>query len=283
MYSVKIIQDSVNPAGVRLTTFELTYPRYIHAQLMTHRQFSRNAASSRAMPVKKMIERVKNRPVEPLHWGRNQKGMQAYQELKGWRLWMAKRNWKKARKAAIKYARRFEKLGCHKQYANRVLEPFMYITTIVTATEYDNFFHLRCGDAQPEIAYVARLMYENYRSHKPTELKEGEWHTPYVVMDHKDDPLYVAEEFISDFKKISAARCARVSYLTHDGERDFKKDIELHDRLVGSGHWSPLEHVAQAMDSSDPCGNIRGFKQYRKFFSNECVARYREPVRLPRE
>jgi thymidylate synthase ThyX len=241
-----------------------------NCQLMTHRQFSRNSSSSRAIPVKKMIGLVEERPAEPLHWGKNQKGMQSYEELTGWKLFMAKRNWNKAKRAAIRSARVFDKLGAHKQYANRVLEPFMNITTIVTATDYDNFFHLRTGDSQPEIRLLALEMYDSYCTSLPKFLKPGEWHTPYVSMDNEDSPLYVIPEYKAKFKEISSARCARVSYRQQNGKRDFDKDIDLYERLVNGGHWSPLEHVAVAEDHSLYIANFRGFKQYRKFFDNEC-------------
>lgn len=275
MIMARIIADSANKWGDRLTTFECTYPRFIHCQLMTHRQFSRNAASSRAIPTKQMLKRVVDDPVWPVFWGRNQGGMQAYEELSWWRKLLAKWTWKRSVKSAVKFAKRFEKIGVHKQIANRVLEPYTYITTIITATDYANFFHLRLGDAQPEIQALATEMYDSYMSSIPKFLSPGEWHTPYVDISNQDSPLYVPPEFLSSFMMISSARCARVSYLTHNGKRNFLKDIELHDKLVSSGHWSPLEHVAMAEDHSLYIGNIRGFKQYRKFFDNECVKEFK--------
>jgi len=274
MITAKIIEDSVNEWGDRLTTFELVYPRFVHAQLLTHRTFSRNAASSRAIPIKRMIKRIKEDPVKPLHWGKAQSGMQAYEELTGWRLWAAKFIWWLALKFALFFASLFNLVGAHKQYANRILEPFMHITTIVTATDFSNFFYLRCGDAQPEIQKLAQEMYFAYKCSAPKQLKAGEWHTPYVVLDDPTHPLYVPSELGERFKEISSARCARVSYLSHDGVRDFQKDIGLHDRLTGDNHWSPTEHVAQAQDHSLYIGNFRGWKQYRKFFDNECVKEY---------
>ena len=78
---VKVIADSISESGKRITTFQLKYPRFIHSEVMTHRVFSRNASSSRAIPVKKMIEQVRNNPAMPIHWGANQSGMQAKNEL----------------------------------------------------------------------------------------------------------------------------------------------------------------------------------------------------------
>ena len=278
-YNVSLIADSINPVGNRLTTFELTYPRFVHAQLMTHRLFSRNAASSRAIPTKKLIDRVLENPVMPLFWGKNQSGMQAQEELQGADKERAIDEWLIARLEACKAARRLLELGVHKQIVNRVIEPWMFITVIVSATEYENWFHLRQKDAQPEIAWVAGEMHELYTSRVPKELKLGEWHLPYVELEDKHSPLYVdfrdtTLSRASILRGISTARCARVSYLTHDGKRDPAADIALHDRLAESGHWSPFEHVAEAFaNRSFRSGNFFGWRQYRKLFENEHYGR----------
>ncbi|KKL04380.1 hypothetical protein LCGC14_2616640 [marine sediment metagenome] len=276
MYGAKIIKDSINPVGDRLTTFELTYPRFVHAELMTHRMFSRNSASSRAIPTKKLMARVEENPVMPKWWGKNQKGMQAREELEGDELENAKNIWLAAKGWALNCAQMLLEAGVHKQIANRIIEPWMFITVIVSATEYDNWFHLRDDPgAQPEIAWVAREMRKLYKENKPNKLDIGEWHTPYVETtlgsgrDHlfvspeeaKGDPLFMA--------KIATARCARVSYLTHDGTRDLFEDIRLHDKLSGNGHWSPFEHAAEADGESNRYGNFIGWRQYRKMFKNE--------------
>lgn len=284
-YSAKIIADSINPVGDRLTTFELTYPRFVHAELMKHRLFSRNSASSRALPIKKLLEQIENDPVMPLWWGKNQSGMQAREELVDDELCVAKIRWLNARDNAVESVKLLHKVGLHKQIANRVLEPWMFITTIVSATEYDNWFHLRCSEfAQPEIAWVAYEMRKLYKEHNPTLLMPGDWHLPYVELRDKSNPLYVSMEELWELypesdrdlilaAKISTARCARVSYLTHDGCRDYLEDIALHDRLSGNAHWSPFEHVAEAMSTSNRSGNFIGWKQYRKSFKNEHAGR----------
>jgi thymidylate synthase ThyX len=261
-YKVQILADSLAPSGKRLTTFELTYPRFVHSEFMTHRMFSRNAASSRAIPIEKMIERVTQDPAMPVHWGKNQKGMQAEEELDGTELFAAKFDWLVARDNAVESAEKMLEYGVHKQIVNRLLEPWMWITVICSATEYGNFFNLRCHkDAQPEIRKLADMMAEAYFSATPKTLEYGQWHTP-LIMDDENLPL---DQRI----KVSVGRCARVSYLTHDGKRDIEADIQLHDRLAQSGHWSPFEHVAMAANVITSYGNLRGFRQYRKDFANE--------------
>lgn len=266
MFQANIILDSLAPSNCRLTTFTLTYPRFIHAEFMTHRVFSRNASSSRAIPVSKMIEEIKKNYVEPEFWGKNQKGMQAEQELNGAEITMARSIWLKQRDGAIEAAQALADLGCHKQITNRILEPFMNITVICTATDYDNFFSLRCHpDAQPEIQKLAFMMRDALENSTPKKLQTSEWHIPFIQPDEQHMDLEVK-------KKISVARCARVSYLTHDGKRDIEKDLELYERLItgsGKGHWSPTEHVAMAIDQPTRSGNFTGWVQYRKFFAQE--------------
>lgn len=270
-YKAKIIADSVNPVGNRLTTFELTYPRFVHAELMTHRLFSRNSASSRAIPTKKLMERIRDYPAMPKWWGKNQSGMQAREELTGQALEDAKLIWLDGSRQALALAERLRDTGLHKQIANRVVEPWMFITVIVSATEYDNWFHLRDSEfAQPEIAWVAREMRRLYDHQIPVQLEPGRWHLPYIELYDQGSDLYVSSDVTEDFlKKISTARCARVSYLTHDGKRDFNEDIKLHNRLCGNGHWSPFEHVAESLDEPKRVGNFIGWRQYRKHFAHE--------------
>ena len=268
MYSAKIILDSINPVGNRLTTFEITYPRFVHAELMTHRMFSRNSASSRAIPNEKLRMRIQDDPVMPVYWGQNQSGMQATEELGNGIKTDAETCWLQARNIMLGYATELANLGVHKQLCNRLLEPWMFITVIITATEYENFFHLRCSpDAQPEIQKIACMMRDLYRSNQPCEMQLGEWHTPYI------QPEEYHAIGIGARLKLSVARCARVSYLTHDGKRDVEADRKLFERLRSSGHWSPFEHVAMALNNNGPSGNFRGWHQYRKYFPEECHER----------
>lgn len=259
-----ILADSINVVGNRITSFLLRYPRFIHADFMTHRLFSRNTSSSRARPVAKLIEEAETAPALPIYWGKNQRGMQAEEELTGQELALAIKQWNSARKAAIAQAKKLNKLGMHKQYVNRILEPFTHITVICTATHFGNFFNLRAhNDAMPEIQDLAYKMLTLYSSNKPQLLQPEEWHLPFA-----DQYLNESIE-ISDALKIVTARAARVSYLNYDGNISHEKDYQLHDDLIAGGHWSPFEHAAMALDSPTPCGNFVGFKQYRKFFAKE--------------
>lgn len=275
MIEVKIIADSVAPSGVRLTTFVLTYPRFIHSEFMTHRVFSRNASSSRAIPVKKQIEMVMTECAIPLAFTRNQKGMQGGEPLVGDAHDKAVEIWLRARDAAAGFAKELSDLEVHKQYANRLLEPFAFITVICTSCEWNNFFALRIhGDAQPEIHALAAKMYDAYYSGNPDKLQSGQWHMPFITeMDGIENPFEPMDFFI----KKSVARCARVSYLTHDGKpTTTEQDLQLYDRLLSGNpiHASPAEHQAMAIgDPSARSGNFRGWVQYRKTLSNENLQR----------
>lgn len=274
MISAKVICDSISPSGKRITTMELIYPRFIHAEFMTHRVFSRNAASSRAIPTKKLIERIKNDPAMPVYWGKNQSGMQAKEELDLDSINEAKANWMNACWRTMEFVETLEDLKVHKQITNRLLEPWMHITTIVTATEWDNFYFLRRdSDAQPEIQALANAMWLAHQNARPIELKLDQWHLPYIT-NWPTDPNPLDLETL---KKCSVARCARVSYLTHDGaEPSVEKDLALFSKLVERdssnkpGHWSPLEHIARPLfDLNEQSGNFYGWFQFRKEFSNE--------------
>lgn len=278
-----MICDSINPAGSRLTTMELSYPRCVHAEFMTHRMFSRNSASSRAIPVEKMLQRIKDDPFVPIHWGVNQKGMQANEEIDSYSQYEATAKWLLARDNAVKIAEELNALGLHKQIVNRIVEPWMWITVIVTGVDHawENFFALRCHPAaEPHIQKLAYQAREVYDSSKPMSLQWGVKHLPFVYGNdmvellgwcrwEKDIPH---DECAAALAKISVGRCARVSYLTHDGKRDPQADIDLHDRLVTAKppHASPFEHVATAYEGSDVGGNFgQGWFQYRKQIEGE--------------
>jgi thymidylate synthase ThyX len=280
MIKANILLDSINGSGNRITTWLLTYNRFIHAEFLTHRVFSRNASSSRAIPVKKMIEDVRTNPAMPVFWGKNQAGMQAKEQLDDTiknvfrstkdainepftALGAAKYDWLAARDKAIETVEGLVEIGLHKQIANRILEPWMHITVIATATDMGNFFALRAHqDAQPEFQALAYLMLEEYNKSIPTQLVSGAWHIPF------GDRMPLGID-LSQRLKISTARCARTSYLTFDGEINPEKDYQLHDQLATSGHWSPFEHCAQAQWHSGRSGNFQGWTQYRKSFLNE--------------
>jgi thymidylate synthase ThyX len=268
MFESKVLCDSISPVNVRLTTIEITLPRIVLAELNTHRVFSRNSASSRAIPIQKTIDRIKNDPFVPNYWGKNQKGMQAEEELNAIQQLEAENLWHEAKRLMLIKAQEMLDLGVHKQITNRLLEPFMWQTVIITATEWSNFFALRRSrDAQPEIKKAADTMYEVFIASTPREINFEEWHLP-LVNDYED---LKKSGFSSDeIKMISVGRCARVSYLTHDGKRNPAADIELCNRLKSSGHMSPFEHVAKpAHLKNEFIGNFRGWTQYRKTILNE--------------
>jgi thymidylate synthase ThyX len=256
-----IIADSINESGDRLTTFVLTYHRMIHSEFMTHRMLSKNSSSSRAIPVEKMIKLVESQEVYPLHWGKNQKGMSAQSEVSEDEMRDATLVWQEARLDAIRHARRLIEIGIHKQVANRLLEPFSTITVICSGTEYKNFFEQRCHpDAQPEIQALANKMKIAYDASQPKQLSSGEWHLPLIKQEDIDE---IGD--INSLIKVAVGRCARVSYLNHDGVRSIDDDIKLHDRLLTSkpAHLSPFEHIASAISSSEKRANFTGFQAYR--------------------
>lgn len=279
MIKAEIVCDSIAPSSVRLTTFVLTYPRFIHSEMMTHRVFSRNASSSRAIPVKKQIQMIIDNPVIPLAFTKNQKGMQGGEALSGDDHNKAVSAWLSARDATVEWANKLSDLEVHKQYANRVLEPFAHITVVCTATDWDNFFALRCHEAaQPEIHALADLMYEKYINNEPKDLNSGEWHLPFIdLSDDKDTESDTLQHHV--LIKRSVARCARVSYLNHDGTQSTaEQDLQLYNRLVGSApiHASPAEHQAMAVgDSKVRSGNLRGWIQFRKTLEEENVTKFK--------
>lgn len=246
--SVKMILAS-RPAdgyeGPPIYTLQLRYWRAIHAEFMTHRVFSRNASSSRAIPVKKMLAQVWNDPAGPIHWGANQAGMQARAELVGWRRALAGGLWRLAGKVMCGFAWGMMKIGLHKQVANRLLEPWQYINVVVTSTKWKNFFDLRCHpDAQPEFRELAEEISEVIGLWQGAErqIRPGEWHLPWAH-DSID-----AQRPVDERRRLSGARCAAVSYMTVDGyPMTVEKAEEVFQKLMGGSpfHASPFEHQAQ--------------------------------------
>lgn len=349
MIQAKIIADSLNTFGDRITTMIVTMPRYILAEFNTHRMFSRNSASSRAIPFDKMISSVMTNPFIPLAYMKDHKGMQGTEYLDERDSLVCESAWLLARNKAAEQAVYLSDRGLTKQMCNRLLEPFMWHTVICTATEWENFFALRCpkyefetrfsttetrrsrkdvmtwkinvdkanrniiedldskdnlfwlqmnkGQADIHMMAVAEAMWDALNESIPKELKEDNWHIPfgdnidYIKLQSELGATSSME--CEELKvKIATARCARISY-TVVGEEDkkdnYENDIKLHDRLATSGHWSPFEHCAKAMDNAEYlagvrnnyfvkaaelrengwCGNFKGFVQYRKMFNNE--------------
>jgi thymidylate synthase ThyX len=343
MIQAKVIADSTNEFGDRITTLEVVMPRYILAEFNTHRMFSRNSASSRAIPFKKMLETVRNNPFIPMAWQEDHSGMQGTKYLPEIPSMTSVQEWKIAMAHATVLAEQLNDRDVTKQLCNRLIEPFMWHTVLVTSTEWENFFKLRCpqywyigikrsrkemlaaikehytlldlpedtekpdyndilwwlginkGQADIHMMFTAEAIYDAINESTPKQLKAGEWHIPYgkdlysnslVSSIAKSETMKKGhnshiEGYDTVVRQIATARCARVSYTVPDAEvkeHSYSKDIELHDRLLKSGHWSPFEHCAKAMSADDMdnyiviegnkqyigwCRNFRGFIQYR--------------------
>lgn len=289
MIEAKIIADSINyHTKDRMTTFELNYPRFIHAEVMTHKMLAKNAQSSRAVPVASTLE-VNKEWVKPIVWGKNKAGMSSADVLKDHDLYAAQLIWDSAAERAFDYSKRLSEIGLHKQWANRITEPFSNIKVIMSGTEYANFFWLRRDPdcAQPEIVELANQMHAAYEASKPEKLLAGEWHMPYIkteldvygeriFFDSNGDKLS-----IDDALQISASCCAQVSYRRLDDTKE--KALEIYNKLFSGPkpHYSPTEHQGRVMRPVQPAGwedgvshmdrngyfwsgNLKGFIQYRK-------------------
>jgi len=247
--TAKIIADSINPRGTRITTFELEYPRIVHGELMTHRVFSRNAASSRAIPVSAMIKSIEDNPAMPSHWGKNQAGMKAKEELDDLTKEATKGVWLSACKDAVAHARVMNDMGVHKQVVNRLTEAYQHMKIVLTGTEFNNWFWLRDhADADPTIAELAHKIHELYKDNKPKELSYGQWHLPYVECEYNNGKQYYSIEgesiSLEDAKMISASASAQVSYRKTD--MSLEKARMIYKLLIESEpcHASPVEHAA---------------------------------------
>lgn len=310
MFSANIILHSKSHVGAEVVTFLLRYPRIIHAELMTHRVFTRNASSSRAVPVRKLISEVWNKHTRatPIFWGKNKAGMSAKEELTGFGLWTAQTLWGVAARFACIIAWLLVKANLHKQIANRVLEPFSHINVVVSATDFYNFFGLRLdADAQPEIQFLAQLMFAALEHSEPQLLKEGDWHLPFVSIDDRYACMHKAvtgaedpDQLALDIKtkratelmvQVSTSRLGRTSYTSFEtGKRStIEEDIKLYAKLVGSQpvHASPAEHVCRAdgkrkdgrWKNPRKHGNFVGFIQHRKEIEGEDLAPLPEKYR----
>lgn len=322
-----ILTSNLAGTSKRLSTFLWTYPRWIHAEGRTHRvisigedfeilaptpspmecvDLSRNAASSRAIPVQKMINAILADPAVPLFWGKNVAGMQHKEELGPVERQRAYDIWMKSMESQIAYAKEMCALGiddesrpisAHKQIVNRMLEPYMHIKVLVSATEWSNFIGLRDhGDAEPHIQLLAQATRQELEKPAMQELEPGQWHTPFVAGDEwesfpHDSPIIDEDLINQQTIKLSVARCASTSYKTVDGfDMTLDRATALHDKLVSATplHASPCEHVAQAdllyiahedkagwhperWENPKQHGNFVGFRQYRKMLPNECL------------
>lgn len=327
---VEVILASASPVAEapNIYTIRLRYPRIIHGEIMTHRVFSRNARSSRAVPVRTMLLETTTIPFIPWHWGANQKGMQASEEcnetvwiqsalmpLDGYAYghssdWdgeitektgvLREDAWLIARDRAVQSAEAFMDAGYHKQNVNRLLEPFSWIDTLITATDWENFLHLRDHkDAEPHLQDLARLVKQAIEECEVQQLAFGQWHLPYITQADVDVLLIESgrlageryasltgvDDHVEWLKIISAARCARISYKPFDGDASYEREIERYNSLVTSEriHASPLEHQAKP-DRQDPDepntgkweypmlhGNFTGWIQSRKTIPGESL------------
>ena len=302
LITAKVVADSSTPgSGSRMTTMEIEYPRFILAELNTHRMLSKNSASSRAIPTKALLEYIANSPAGPVYWGRNKSGMSASEELSLEEIIKADEVWNAAKRMAIAASTQLSIVhGAHKQISNRIVEPWMLMKTVISGTEWANFFYLRDHpDAQPEIQELARKMRAAYDASTPRVLYPGEWHVPYVEVDrgalHGKLYYFSGTNTISasDAIKVSSSCCAQVSYRKNDDS--LEKALNIYDKLINSkpAHASPVEHQASPMqpnkeDKFNPetwekgishisrdgdlwSGNLRGWIQHRKLIDEEAV------------
>lgn len=306
--SAKVICDSISEQGIRLTTFEIEYPRIVMSEFNTMRAISKNSSSSRAIPVSKMLEHTKNINLKPVYFGSKKSGMQAGEELVGEDLQYAKSTWESALHSMVHSAKILDECGVAKEVCNRLVEPFQLVKVVCTATDWDNFFNLRLHpDADPNICMLAYKMYQALQEYKPVELKAGEWHLPFVNIgwNGKGEMCYADDDFnfveLEQAIKLSAASCASVSYRTEG--MTLEKADKIFDMLIKAEviHSSPFEHLATPIvekefsfdipfDGSvvsyresdswqegvthrnrqgELCsGNLRGFIQYRHLLPN---------------
>lgn len=299
LITARVVADSISPNGVRMTTMEIEYPRFILAELNTHRMLSKNSASSRAIPVKAMHEHIRANSAGPVYWGKNQPGMKARETLDVEDTVEALMIWDAARDAALEFAQQLADLELHKQITNRITEPWMTMKTVISGTEWANFFWLRDhADAQPEIALLANKMHQAYDASVPQPLNPGEWHVPYVNTYRSiinNELLYsdgLGDDISAEQARIvSASCCAQVSYRKNDDS--YEKAQKVFQMLIESepAHASPVEHQATPMDIDTvnkyypECwengtthisrngdlwsGNLRDWIQHRKLIPNE--------------
>lgn len=302
--SARVIKHSISPDGIRLITFELEYPRFILAELNTHRLLSKNSASSRAIPVSAMHKLIAETPAMPIYWGKNQTGMAAKEELSHNEIVASVGVWLAARDQALSHSKILHEIGNHKQVANRVTEPFQVMKTVVSGTEWNNLYALRNHpDAQPEFQDLVRCMIAAIDASTPQELNPGMWHLPYILTRVESDgnATYWADEYteldLETARKVSASCCAQVSYRRLDSSVEKALDVFSKLNIGAKGklaHASPVEHQATPMnapfagdvpmsdtwcpgvthmrrDKSLWSGNLRGWIQYRQLIENEAV------------
>lgn len=256
--SAKIIADSISNKGKRITTFELDYHRLFHSEFMTHKMLSKNSSSSRAIPVNRAIELIQENPAIPVHFGRNNPGMQSKEELQGLAREAAEATWIAAMNSALSYMRVLgdkDGINGHKQWVSRIGEPFSMIKVVLTGTEFANLFNLRNHeDAQPEFEELARVMQTAVNESEPNKLKNGQWHLPYIDLIDGKYFCNGIEYCLDDAKLISISCCAQVSYRRLDDGIEKAKNLVERLRLDSKSkqsHYSPSEHQAVAIDNDN--------------------------------
>lgn len=264
MIKAEVLKDSINKhTNSRVVTFLVTFHRFILPEVLTHRVFSRNTSSSRAIPAIKTISNVWKNPAIPIRFGKAKKGMQDAGSLSNTYSFLCTQLWLLARIPAIVIAWLLLKCGLHKQIANRVLEPWVWTTMVITSTEWENWYSLRYHkDAQPEIQELAKVMLEAHQKSEPQVLDVNEWHLPFIKPEEKTLPIDV------QIKK-SVARCARTSYVNFYGKDSEADDLRLFNELQKSRHFSPFDHPCLVQLENKFYGNLKGFKPYRKYIPNE--------------
>ena len=281
----KVILDSISPEGIRLTTVQVRFWRPMLPELNTHRAISKNAGSSRARPSKAIIDQVRNDPWGPIHWGKNQAGMQARDELDQYWKDSSICHWLNSANHAASQAEKLLNNGAHKQIVNRLLEPFTYVDVLLTATDWANFFALRLHeDAQPEMQDLAQAIKSAMDASDPKLLQTGEWHLPYIEADDYERACFHSNTEcgrLEIIKRLSVSRCAKISYTAFDGTVEpIEKELDRYRRLMESQpcHSSPSEHQATPDDgvrgewhSPHLHANFYGWLQLRKTLPNEYV------------
>lgn len=279
-FRCELLLDSISSAGARATTFSLCYERgLLHADLMTYRQFSRNASGSRAIPYSRMRDWIVADPAVPLSFGLAQKGMvgaAAPEEHEA----RCRKLWLDGLRQAVATADAMYDAGCHKEACNRLLEPWGWINVLVTSTNYEQFFRERCAyTANPNIQRLAVHMARLYRASVPTLLPDGEWHLPYISETDKDEAYLLwcnlgKREVERRLCLVSGGRCRRVSLRSHEDnvvpsvEDDYRRGLEC----IENGHVTPLEHqLTPTFDPLHQSGNIVGYIQFRKQLPTECT------------
>lgn len=297
MNSAKVIADSISVCSNRLTSIEGRLPKFILAQLNTHKSLSKNASSSRAIPIKQCIREASSKETRaiPSKFGKAHPGMLATEWFEGDELELAQLRWEIAANRACNTAQSMLDEGMDKQATNRVLDSYIHSNVLITGTDdaWLNFFGLRLKDADPTMEEFALKCLNAYNASVPDLLTKKQWHLPYVDLTGVDveHPAIMA-----DVIKISISRCARVSYKSFVDQKPstLAEDLTRFELLLNSRHLSPFEHIATPDESvvfnfttgrlESPLmhrwGNFVGWHQYRQMIQGQRVAKLAEGFKV---